>query len=67
MFKYLQIETTTYCNAVCWFCPNKDLPSISRMSDKMLYGIVDSTRDLNVVYRTVGLGEQFVDARMHKL
>ncbi len=67
MFKYLQIETTTYCNASCWFCPNKDLPSTVRMTDKMLYDIIDSTRGLNVVYRPVGLGEPFGDARMPKL
>ena len=63
MFKYLQIETTTYCNASCWFCPNSKVPTI-RMTDKMLYSIVDSTRGLNVVYRPVGLGEPFGDNRM---
>jgi len=66
MFKYLQIETTTYCNAVCWFCPNSEIAT-TRMTDKMLYGIVDSTRGLNVVYRPVGLGEPFGDSRMVKL
>jgi radical SAM protein with 4Fe4S-binding SPASM domain len=63
MFKYLQIETTTACNAKCWFCPNHAVPTV-RMKDEMIYSIIDSTRGMGITYRPFGLGEPFIDKRM---
>lgn len=63
MFKYLQIETTTFCNAKCWFCPNHLIPK-EHMDLDLIYSIIDSTRGMGIVYRPFGLGDPLVDVRM---
>ena len=63
MFKYLQIETTTFCNATCWFCPNHLVPK-EHMELDLIYKIIDDTRDMGIVYRPFGLGEPLVDTRL---
>lgn len=66
MFKYLQIETTTFCNAKCWFCPNHMTPK-DHMDIDLIRNIIDSTRDLGIVYRPFGLGDPLVDVRMPEI
>lgn len=66
MFRYLQIETTTFCNASCWFCPNSEVEN-KTMDDTLLYDLIDQTRGMSIVYRPFGLGEPFVDVRMGEL
>ena len=66
MFKYLQIETTTFCNAKCWFCPNHLVPK-RHMDMDLIRSIVDSTRGLGLVYRPFGLGDPLVDTRMPEI
>lgn len=63
MFEYLQIETTTFCNATCWFCPNHLVPK-EHMELDLIYKIIDDTRDMGVTYRPFGLGEPLVDTRL---
>ena len=63
MFKYLQIETTTFCNATCWFCPNHLVPK-EHMELDLIYKIIDDTRDMGITYRPFGLGEPLVDTRL---
>lgn len=63
MFKYLQIETTTFCNASCWFCPN-DLVPKEHMDIDLIYKIINDTRGKSIIYRPFGLGEPLVDTRI---
>ncbi len=63
MFKYLQIETTTFCNATCWFCPNHLTPK-EHMDIDLIYKIINDTRGHNIIYRPFGLGDPLVDTRM---
>ena len=64
MFKTLQIETTTFCNASCWFCPNAELDEYKYMPMNDILSIIDTTKDFVKVYRPFGLGEPLVDKRM---
>lgn len=64
MFRVLQIETTTFCNASCWFCPNMDLGEYKHMSMDTIIKLIDETKDFVKIYRPFGLGEPFVDKRM---
>lgn len=64
MFRILQVETTTFCNASCWFCPNIELGSYKNMSMDMILTLIDATKDFVEIYRPFGLGEPLVDKRM---
>lgn len=63
MFKYLQIETTTFCNAKCWFCPTHKIPK-EHMDIDLVYKIINDTRGMGITYRPFGLGDPLVDVRM---
>mgnify|MGYP003648740068 FL=1 len=66
MFKYIQIETTTFCNASCWFCPNHLVPK-EHMDIDLIYKIINDTRNRGITYRPFGLGEPLVDTRMPEI
>jgi len=66
MFKYLQIETTTFCNATCWFCPNHLVPK-QHMPWELFTSVIDSTRGMGITYRPFGLGEPLVDPRIEQI
>ena len=66
MFKYIQIETTTFCNATCWFCPNHLVPK-EHMDIDLIYKIINDTRNRGITYRPFGLGEPLVDTRMPEI
>jgi hypothetical protein len=63
--KYLQIETTIVCQAVCSFCPQKKATRRPLFMDESLIDkIISETRGLGIVYRPFILNEPFADKRM---
>jgi len=56
------METTTLCNASCWFCPQKKAKRHPVfMRESIWKKIVDETRGLALVYRPFLLNEPFLD------
>jgi len=63
--KYLQIETTIVCQAVCSFCPQKKATRRPLfMDEKVIDKIIEETQGHSIVYRPFILNEPFADKRM---
>ena len=67
MFDILQLETTTFCNASCWFCPNVQLEKYAHMDTDLIYKVIDQSSPYVKIYRPFGLGEPLVDPRMPEI
>lgn len=63
--EYIQIETTTACNAKCPFCPHASLAQRpKRMADEVWKKIMDETRGLGITYRPFLINEPLSDNRL---
>ncbi len=63
--KYLQIETTIVCQAICSFCPQKKATRRPLfMDEKVIDKIIEETKGHSIVYRPFILNEPFADKRM---
>lgn len=67
MFQTLQLETTTFCNASCGFCPNVLLAKHRHMDLDLIYRVLDQCAPYVKTVRPFGLGEPFVDPRLPKI
>lgn len=66
--RYIQLETTTLCNATCSFCPQGSKSrSAAIMEGDVWKKIIDDTRGLGVTYRPFLLNEPFTDKRMPEI
>jgi uncharacterized Fe-S cluster-containing radical SAM superfamily enzyme len=66
--KYLQLETTIVCQAVCSFCPQKKATRRPLFMDmKVVEKVIDETRGLGICYRPFILNEPFADKRMPEI
>lgn len=63
----LQIETTSYCNLACDFCPNSDMESYKMMDMELFKKIIDNAAELKIPKVIPFLtGEPFVDPHIFK-
>jgi molybdenum cofactor biosynthesis enzyme MoaA len=63
--EYIQIETTTACNAKCPFCPHSSLNERpKRMADDVWRKIIDETSGLGITYRPFLINEPLSDHRL---
>jgi pyruvate-formate lyase-activating enzyme len=66
--RFIQIETTTACNAACPFCRQKDLErGPVRMAQRLWRKIIAETRGLGVTYRPFLQNEPLCDTRLEEI
>jgi len=66
--RFIQIETTTACNAACPFCRQKDLQrGPVRMEERLWRKIIGETRGLGVTYRPFLQNEPLCDVRLEEI
>ncbi|MCX7021770.1 MAG: radical SAM protein [bacterium] len=66
--RYIQIETTTACNAACPFCRQKDIErGPVKMKEHIWRKIIGETRGLGVTYRPFLQNEPLCDIRLEKI
>jgi len=66
--RFIQIETTTACNAACPFCLQKDLTrGPVRMEERLWRKIIGETRGLGITYRPFLQNEPLCDNRLEEI
>ena len=62
MFRVVQVETTTFCNAHCQFCPHDRMKSFSTMGEELYKKIVLDAAQYNITrFIPMLSGEPFMD------
>lgn len=63
--RYIQIETSIFCNASCPFCPTDNVTRTPKyMDEKIFKKIVDETQGQGIVYRPFLQNEPLTDKRL---